>query len=540
MRCTCCSRVSTRATTPTTDRLPRSRASTSARREAPRGVCAEPRPGGQPRVRRSPARRVSCASQPSAAPRPGRPAPVHGRGVRRATTVPLLHRPHRSRDRPGDPGRTSTRVRRLRGVRGRRRARSAGASTRSRSRSSSRRRRREHREYYRRLLELRRTLPPDRCGRSSTKPRASYVSAAATSSCWSNFSDVEQHGVGPWEGRVAMSELWPGHPFPLGATWDGDGTNFPSSRSTPSASSCASSTTTATRRASTMPERTAFHWHCYLPGIGPGQRYGYRVHGPFEPEAGTASTRGSCSIDPYAKAIDGPVGYGAPTCCPYVPDGDDADLVPTTRTIRTPSRSRSSSTERFDWDGDRPPASPWNETIIYETHVKGFTKRHPRLREDLRGTYAGLASEEAVEHFVALGVTAIELLPVHHIADEAHLVDKGLSELLGLQLDRLLRARTAIRRDRRRGEQIARVQGNGEGAPRGRDRGHPRRRLQPHRRRQSPGADALLPRHRQRVVLPAVARGPALLRRLHRAPATASTRCTRTCCGSSWTRCGTS
>ena len=149
-----------------------------------------------------------------------------------------------------------------------------------------------------------------------------------------------------------------------------------------------------------LTERTAFHWHGYLPGVGPGQRYGCRVHGPYDPERGHRFNADKLLIDPYAKAIDGPVRWDArATCCRYVPAGGPTPTSsPTTRT--TPRRSRSASSSTRLRLGGRPAARrrPWPETVIYETHVRGFTKLHPGVREDLRGTYAGLASDAAIEH----------------------------------------------------------------------------------------------------------------------------------------------
>jgi glycogen operon protein len=177
-------------------------------------------------------------------------------------------------------------------------------------------------------------------------------------------------------------------------------------------------------------ERTAFVWHCYLPGVGPGQRYGYRVRGPYDPSRGLRFNPAKLLLDPYAKAIDGPVRYKVANVLPYVPGGnedlepddeDDVDAMPKGVVID----------ETFDWEGDQQLRRPWSETVIYETHVKGFTRLNSKVRDDLRGTYAGLASEEAIEYLRNLGVTAVELLPVHHIADEAYLVDKGLTNYWG-------------------------------------------------------------------------------------------------------------
>ncbi len=175
--------------------------------------------------------------------------------------------------------------------------------------------------------------------------------------------------------------------------------------------------------------RTGAAWHGFLPGVGPGQRYGYRVHGPYAPGHGHRFNAAKLLIDPYAKAIEGPVRYDAARTLPYAPGGegltpdgeDDAAAIPKCVVV-DPS---------FDWEGDRRPERPWAETVIYEAHVKGFTMRNPSVRADLRGTYAGLASEEAIAHLLELGVTAVELLPVHHIADEGFLHERGLTNYWG-------------------------------------------------------------------------------------------------------------
>jgi isoamylase len=256
-----------------------------------------------------------------------------------------------------------------------------------------------------------------------------------------------------------MSELWPGRPFPLGAVWDGDGTNFAVfSEHAEGVELCLFDGDDHETRIA-MLERTAFHWHCYLPGVGPGQRYAYRVHGPYEPAAGNRFNPRKLLIDPYAKAIDGEVGYAIANVLPYVPDGDDADLVMDDEDDQDAIPKSVVVSEHFDWEGDRLPRTPWNETIIYETHVKGFTRCHPNVREDLRGTYAALASEEAIAHFVELGVTAIELLPVHHIADEAALVDKGLSNYWGYSSIGYLAPHSEDAATGRRGQQLAEFKG---------------------------------------------------------------------------------
>jgi isoamylase len=226
------------------------------------------------------------------------------------------------------------------------------------------------------------------------------------------------------------TERWPGRPFPSGATWDGKGTNFSLfSEHALRVELCLFDDADRETRVELL-EGAAFNWHCYLPGVGPGQRYGYRVDGPYDPAAGHRFNAQKLLIDPYAKAIEGPIRYGLANVLPYVPSGngelepdgeDDAAAIPKCVVVD----------ETFDWEDDRRVEIPWHETVIYETHVKGFTKRNAAVREDLRGTYAGLASDEAIAYLRSLGVTSIELLPVHHIADESFLVERGLTNYWG-------------------------------------------------------------------------------------------------------------
>jgi glycogen operon protein len=228
-----------------------------------------------------------------------------------------------------------------------------------------------------------------------------------------------------------VREVWPGAPFPLGALWDGDGTNFSLfSEHAERVELCLFDGDEEERVP--LVERNAFNWHAYLPGVGPGQRYGFRVHGHYRPEDGLRFNAAKLLIDPYAKAIEGAVDWSAAHVFPYVMDGsEDADL-------RADGQDDAAAIPKcvvvdpsFDWEDDSRPNTPWNATVIYEVHTKGFTQRLPQLREELRGTYAGLASDEAIEHLRALGVTAVELLPVHHIADESFLVDRGLTNYWG-------------------------------------------------------------------------------------------------------------
>ncbi|HEX7627170.1 MAG TPA: glycogen debranching protein GlgX, partial [Gaiellaceae bacterium] len=228
--------------------------------------------------------------------------------------------------------------------------------------------------------------------------------------------------------------VWPGQPFPLGPEWDGKGTNFALfSENAERVELCLFDEHGAEERIE-LRERTAFNWHCYLPGVGPGQHYGYRVHGPYDPANGRRFNAAKLLIDPYAKAIDGAVDWRAANVLPYVPTGGaDADLT-IDETDSAPAIPLSVVIDpSFDWEDDDwvRPRTPWHETVIYELHVKGFTKLREQVREDLRGTYGGLASAGAMDYLKSIGVTAVELLPVHHIVDEGFLHDRGLTNYWG-------------------------------------------------------------------------------------------------------------
>ncbi|MCW3003313.1 MAG: glycogen debranching enzyme GlgX [Conexibacter sp.] len=229
-------------------------------------------------------------------------------------------------------------------------------------------------------------------------------------------------------------EVWPGEPFPLGPVWDREGTNFSLfSEHAERVELCLFDAEGHEERIPVV-DQTAHNWHCYLPGVGPGQRYAYRVYGRYVPTEGHRFNPNKLLIDPYAKAIDGTIDWDAANVLPYTPHDevtDDADLEPDDEDSAAAIPKGVVVDPSFDWEGDRPPRIPWTETVIYETHVKGLTKRFPGLPEELQGTYAGLASDEVVAYLKDLGVTAIELLPVHHIADESFLHEEGLSNYWG-------------------------------------------------------------------------------------------------------------
>lgn len=225
--------------------------------------------------------------------------------------------------------------------------------------------------------------------------------------------------------------VWPGKSYPLGATWDGKGTNFALFSENATAVELCLFDDQDEQTRFELTEVSNFVWHGYLPGIGPGQRYGFRVHGAFAPEEGHRFNPNKLLIDPYAKALDGEIGYGEeifgypwddPEKDLALSESDDAHLIPKAVVVD----------ESFDWEEDELLQRQAHETIIYETHVRGFTKLNPDIPEPLRGTYAGLAHPAAIAYLQSLGITAVELLPVHHfLSQPGHLVDKGLKNYWG-------------------------------------------------------------------------------------------------------------
>jgi glycogen operon protein len=246
-------------------------------------------------------------------------------------------------------------------------------------------------------------------------------------------------------------EMWPGAPLPLGATPDGSGTNFSVFSEVATRVELCLFDDDGIERRVDLPEVTAFCWHGYVPGIGPGQRYGLRVHGPWDPPSGHWCNPAKLLLDPYARAIAGQVAWD-PAVFPYRlddPDGppseaDSAAFVP--RSIV--------ADVRFDWGGDRPPKTPLHETLIYEAHVRGFTMRHPGVPDALRGTYAGLAHPAAIEHLTRLGVTAVELMPVHQFVHDAHVVERGFRNYWGYNSIGYLAPHNEYAASGQRGQQI--------------------------------------------------------------------------------------
>jgi len=221
--------------------------------------------------------------------------------------------------------------------------------------------------------------------------------------------------------------VWPGSPLPLGVSWDGAGVNVALHSATAEAVDVCLFDDADVEVRVGLTERTGHVWHGYLPGVMPGQRYGLRVDGPFDPAAGLRHNPSKLLLDPRARAVQGELAlhdavFGS------VPGRDDAQdhrdsapYVPRSVVVH----------EGFDWGADAPPRTPWSDTVVYELHVRGFTAQHPGVPEHLRGTYAGLAHPAAVRHLLELGVTAVELLPVHAFVSEPHLLRRGLTNHWG-------------------------------------------------------------------------------------------------------------
>ena len=230
---------------------------------------------------------------------------------------------------------------------------------------------------------------------------------------------------------IASLRVWPGSPYPLGATWDGVGVNFALfSEHATRVELCLFDSADAEFESITipLPEHTDMVWHGYLPDVQPGQLYGYRVHGPFAPHRGHRFNPNKLLLDPYARALGRPIrwnealfGFTFRQDDTTLDDRDSAAYAPLAAVVDN----------AFTWGDDRPPRTAWHETLIYELHVKGFSKLNAEIPEALRGTYRGLASEPSIRHLKSLGVTAVELMPVHQHADDWHLVQRGLGNYWG-------------------------------------------------------------------------------------------------------------
>jgi isoamylase len=222
-------------------------------------------------------------------------------------------------------------------------------------------------------------------------------------------------------------QVWPGQPYPLGATYDGAGTNFAVFSEVAERVELCLLQDDGSETAIELRESDAFVRHAYLPSVTPGQRYGFRVHGPYDPRAGLRCNSAKLLLDPYAKAISGHVEWGEAVYGYHFGEPDsrnDLDSAPHTMTSVVVN-------PYFDWGNDRPPKHEYHHTVIYEAHVKGLTMLHPDLPPEIRGTYAALAHPAVIDHLTGLGVTALELMPVHQFVHDHRLADAGLANYWG-------------------------------------------------------------------------------------------------------------
>ncbi|MEP7019933.1 MAG: glycogen debranching protein GlgX [Pseudonocardiales bacterium] len=218
---------------------------------------------------------------------------------------------------------------------------------------------------------------------------------------------------------VPVERAWPGRPFPLGASWDGEGANFALWSTTATAVSVCLFDELGRETQIPLTDSTYHVWHGYLPGVEPGQRYGLRVDGPHDPAGGLFHNRAKLLVDPYARALEG--GFTDHPAAYADTDLDSAPYVPRSVLVH----------DSFPWGDDHRPHVPWDDTVIYETHLRGFTAQHPGIPAELRGTYAGLAHPVAVEYLRSLGVTAVELMPIHHFVTEPALQRRGMPNYWG-------------------------------------------------------------------------------------------------------------
>ncbi len=248
---------------------------------------------------------------------------------------------------------------------------------------------------------------------------------------------------------------WPGTPYPLGATYDGTGTNFTLFSEVAERVQLCLFDDRGRESCYDLPERDAYVWHGYLPGVGPGQRYGFRVHGPYDPKQGDRSNPAKLLLDPYAKAVDGDIDWDESLFgYRFGKETERNDLDSAAHMMKSVVIN-----PFFAWDNDRPPHTPYNESVIYEAHVRGLTMTHPGIPEDMRGTYAGLSHPVVVEHLQKLGVTAIELMPVHQFVNDHRLAERGLSNYWGYNTIGFLAPHNGYAMRRTAGEQVPEFKG---------------------------------------------------------------------------------
>ena len=222
-------------------------------------------------------------------------------------------------------------------------------------------------------------------------------------------------------------QVWPGHRYPLGATYDGTGTNFAIFSEVAEAVELCLFDPSGNERKVQLHEQDAFVWHAYLPGVEPGQRYGFRVYGPYDPPRGLRCNPHKLLLDPYARAVDADIEWHPAL---YAYDFDNPDEM--SDLDSAPYMAKGVVVNPyFDWGNDRRPDIPYHHSVIYETHVKGLTERHPDVPRDLRGTYAAIGHPAVIEHLKGLGITAVELMPVHQFVHDNRLVDLGLRNYWG-------------------------------------------------------------------------------------------------------------
>jgi isoamylase len=251
--------------------------------------------------------------------------------------------------------------------------------------------------------------------------------------------------------KLDTTPPWPGGPVPLGATWDGEGTNFALFSEGAVAVDLCLFDDDGTEHRVRLPEVTAHTWHGYVPGVGPGQRYGFRVHGPYDPKHGKRFNPAKLLLDPYAKAIDGKVDWND-AVYGYTVSKDDLTMDPRDSAPYVPRCIVAH--DGFPWGEDRRPKVAWSDTVIYEANVRGFTKLHPEIPPHQRGTYAAMGSPVVIEHLERLGVTTLELLPVHHFISEPTVVARGLTNYWGYNSIGYLAPEARYSSSGTRGEQV--------------------------------------------------------------------------------------
>ncbi len=255
-------------------------------------------------------------------------------------------------------------------------------------------------------------------------------------------------------------EIWPGKPYPLGATYDGTGVNFAVFSEVAERIELCLIDDDLVETKVDLPETDGFVWHGYVPYIQPGQRYGFRVHGPYDPSQGHRCNPSKLLLDPYAKAIEGQAGSDQSLFSYTFGDDDAAKTTKINMDDSLPHTMLSVVINPFfDWGDDRPPRHEYHDTVIYEAHVRGLTELHPEIPDEIRGTYAGIAHPAMISHLQELGITAIELMPVHQYVQDSHLIDRGLSNYWGYNTIGFLAPHNGYAAGGQRGQQVLEFKG---------------------------------------------------------------------------------